>query len=381
MKKPWFECKAAADGASAEIYIFGLIGDWIDDYWGNPSDYGVTTAKSFADALAKLPESVKTLKVRINSPGGDVFGGTTIANALRAQQEKGRKVETIVEGLAASAASVIAMGGSVVLMADNALMMVHAPWSYAAGNAKDMRATADLLDQIRDTLVKTYQWHSDRSEDEILALIDGPDGQGTWLDADAAIEAGLATEKITGLKAAASIDPTAAAKLAIPDQFKDRVAALLAPTEDRAPGPVPVPAPAQEEAPKALDAADVVRLCTAAALDLTFAAGLIEQALDGAGVEARVQAEKSRRTAEATRETEIRALCAAAKQNDLAAGYISGGMSAEAVRAQLVIVTAKLDKVEIDAGLTPDHGASLKPVIDTAAVYRRLNAPAASTKH
>ena len=365
--KEWFEVKAAtADPSVAEIYIFGVIGDYIDDLFGFDA---VTTAKSFVDEIAKLPPSVKTLKVRINSPGGDVFGGITIANTLRAEQTKGRKVETIVEGLAASSASIIAMAGSKVVMADNALMMVHNPWSVSVGNAAEMRAVADILDTMRDALVKTYQWHSELSDKEIIGLLDGEDGQGTWLDADAAIEAGLATEKITGLKAAASIDPRAAAKLKVPERFKDQVEALMAPVEDRAPAPPP-PAP---ESAKALDAGDVVRLCAAAALDLGFAEALIGEGLEASAVEARITAEKTTREQARVREDEIRALCAQVKQDDLAPEYVAGAMTVGQVKAHLLKITAKLDKVEIDAHLTPDHGTNRKPVIDVAAVYAERN--------
>jgi len=374
--KPWFEVKAAEDGSAADIYVYGFIGGCIDDMWGDPSAYGITTAKSFVDALAALPESVKTLKVRINSPGGDVFGGVTIANTLRAERAKGRKVETIVEGLAASAASVIAMGGSPVRIGDNAMMMVHSPWTVGVGNAKDLRATADILDQVRDTLVKTYQWHSEMSDEELLALIDGEDGQGTWLDADGAIDAGLADEKVEGLKAAASIDPKAAAKLKVPEQFAARVAALLAqPVEDAVP-----PAPAPEPKAEPMDAAAVVAACAHAGLDIAFASGLIGQRLSAGAVPERIAAEKAARAAAVARENEIRAACALVKQDDLAPGYVAGGMTVAQVNDQLAIITAKLDKADIDAGLTPDHGTSRKPVIDTVAVYRRLNSPAA-TKH
>ena len=363
--REWFQFRAAADGQSAEINIFGLIGDWIDDLWGFD---GVTTAKSFVDELAKLPASVKALKVRINSPGGDVFGGLAIANTLRAEQAKGRKVEVVVEGLAASSASVIAMAGGTVVMADNALMMLHNPWSVSVGNAADMRATADTLDQMRDSLVKTYQWHSELDEKALIALMDGEDGQGTWLDADAAIEAGLATEKIEGLKAAAAIEASSLAKLKVPERFAARVAALIRPDD----GPVPEVPPAPQP-PKAFDAAEVVRVCGEAGLDLVFAQVLIIQGLPEADVVARVNAEKATRVAAQTREVDVRALCTAAKQDDLAEDLVASGMTIAAVKSHLTRITAKLDKVEIDAHLQPDHGTNRKPVIDVQAVYAKRN--------
>lgn len=355
--KKWFEVKASADGSSAEIHIFDIIGGWIDDYWGAD---GLTTAKTFTEALAKLPDAVKTLKVRINSPGGDAFSGITIANALRSEQTRGRKVETIVEGLAASAASIIAMGGSTVRVSDNGLMMVHAPWTRAIGNARELRAAAETLDQLRDSLVATYQWHSKLTAEEIVALIDGADGQGTWLDADAAIEAGLAHEKVEGLKAAASIHPGAVSKLAIPDRFRARVDALL---ETPAPPPAPLAAAA---------AVDVLRMCREGGC-LDVAEALVAEGATVEQVQARVSGERQARQRAQARESEIRALCDKAKQPDLAASYIVGGMAVEQVRAQLTLLTAKLDKVEIDGSLSPDQGTKKKAAIDVVAVYAGLN--------
>ena len=340
--RKWFDVKTLADNV-AEFFIFDIIGSWIDDLWGFDD---VTTAKSFTDALSALPESVKTIRVRINSPGGDCFGGLTIANALRGEVAKGRKVEIVVEGLAASAASVIAMGGSTIRMADNALLMVHAPWTCICGNAAEMRRHADLLDQLRDSLVKTYQWHSPLSAEEIVALIDGPDMQGTYLDADAAIAAGLAHEKVEGLKAAATIDPRALNTLAIPDKFKAQLAAF---TRTVAPEP---PAP---PAPTAQAAAEVVRACQAADFP-DIAADLIEAQATAEQVQARIASAIEAKTAATARATEITALCAAAKVPELAAAYVTGGMAIAEIKTQLTTFTAALDKAEIDAGLDPDHG-------------------------
>jgi len=363
--KTWFEIKVQADQASADIYIFDLIGDWIDDLWGFD---GVTTAKSFVAELAKLQASVKTLRVHLNSPGGDIFGGVTIANTLRAEQANGRRVETIIEGLAASAASIIAMGGNPVRIADNGLLMVHAPWSVAIGNATEMRATADRLDQLRDTLVKTYQWHSQLSAEEIVALIDGNDHQGTWLDADAAIEAGFATEKIEGLKAAASINPKGTAKLTIPEKFKARVEALLK-KDDPAP-PTPV----------AASASDILAAVETAGLGTAFARELVVAALPMEQVTARVTAAKADKTQRETRATAIRSLCATAKLPELADGYVNGGISVDDVRAHLTTVTAKVDKAEIDTGLKPDHGARSKSDLSARDIYAERNRPATTNK-
>lgn len=358
--KQWFRMAATADDPSvAEIHIIDFIGGWIDQMLNELYNEKITvTAKAFIEDLSKLPETVKTLRVHINSPGGDVYGALNIANALRDQQTtKGRTVETIIDGLAASAASVVAMAGSRVTMADNALFMVHNPWTIALGNAAEMRKAADELDTVRDTLVTTYQWHSELEAADIIALLDAE----TWLDADGAIEKGFVTNKVAGLKAAASIDPRAASKLAVPEKYRDRVQALLAkPEPDSAP-----PAPAAA-------ATEVLKLCREGEC-LDLAEELVKAGATAEQVQARIAAARQVKAQARARETEIRSLCAAAKLPDLADSYIAGGMAAAQVRAQLTLVTAKLDKVEIDANLGPDQGARKRPVIDTVAVYAELN--------
>lgn len=245
--REWYriEVKAAAESSPegdsvAEIHIIDYIGGWIDQTLNELFGEKVTvTAKAFIDDLAALPASVKALRVHINSPGGDVWGAINIANALRDQQiTKGRTVETVIDGLAASSASLIAMAGKPCRMADNAIFMVHEPWSGAVGNAKEMRKCADMLDTLRDAqLVPTYQWHSKLSAQEITALLEAE----TWMDADEATANGFVDEKVEGLRVAASIDPRARAKLSIPEKFRPQVEALLRPEDPPAARPTAEP--------------------------------------------------------------------------------------------------------------------------------------------
>lgn len=356
--KTWFRMDiSASDPTVADINVFDIIGDWIDEwinqFWGIEM---TVTAKAFVKMLAELPEGVKTLRVHINSPGGDCFAAATIANALRDQQlSKGRTVETYVDGLAASAASVIAMAGSKVVMGDNALMMIHNPWTIAMGQAKDLRKAADELDKVRSTIVATYKWHSELEPDAIIALMDSE----TWMDADEAIANGFATEKVEGLKAAALIDPKAAAKLvAVPEKYRDRVQAFVK------------PAPAA--AAPAASAVEVIRACNDAGCP-ELAEQLVGANASVETVRLAVAEAKAAKATAAARASAIRAACAAAKLPELADGYIGGAMTLEAVKAQLTTMTAKLDKVEIDTGLAPDAGAKAKSKIDTAAVYAGLN--------
>lgn len=330
--RQWYRIENAADPAVADIHVIDIIGDWLDDYFG----FGVT-AKAFVAELGKLPEAVKTIRVHVNSPGGDVFGAVNIANALRDQQmTKGRTVETLIEGLAASAASIVIMAGSRILIGDNAMVMVHNPWSIAIGESKDLRKTAADLDTIRGTILATYRWHSALSEEALGALMDAE----TWMGADEAIANGFATEKVVGLQAAASLDKQALVKLKIPDQYRERITALVKPD----------PAPPAGKP----DAKAVVQACKAAGFP-ELADDLLEAASMDA-VSARLEQAKAGRTAEERRALQIRGLCRDANLQDRAEAYIAAGVAVEFVQNDLSWITAKLAGAEIDAGLPPELG-------------------------
>jgi ATP-dependent Clp endopeptidase proteolytic subunit ClpP len=149
------------------IDIFDTIGF---DFFGE----GIT-AKNIARALASDPET-DAITVRINSPGGDVFEGHAIFNLLRGA---GAPVHVEIHGIAASMASIIALAGDTVSMADNAMFMIHNPWSIEVGDAHDMRATADMLDKIKSTLVNVYVKKTGKTKAQVSKLMDAE----TWLTA------------------------------------------------------------------------------------------------------------------------------------------------------------------------------------------------------
>ncbi len=356
MSREWFRVQNAAnDPTVAEIHIIDFIGGWDDDWiarnWGY--DMGVT-AKAFVEALSQLPDTVKAIRLHINSPGGDVQGGINIANALREQQaSKGRAVETYIDGLAASIASVIAMAGSKVHMADNALLMVHNPWAISIGNAAQMRKDADVLDAMRSQIVATYKWHSDKPAEDLVALMDAE----TWLDADGAIGAGLATDKVEGLQAAASIDPKAALALNVPEQYKARVQAFLKTEAKPARKPEPMAAIEVVRACKAADCADLAE-------ELMAAGATVEQ------VTAKLDAAKGTRAASKARALEITAVCKDSKRPEMAAAMIASGLDVAGVKAHLAHVRAAVDEARghVDGSIDPDHGnpASIRASWKTA---------------
>jgi ATP-dependent protease ClpP protease subunit len=331
--RKWYRFQNAVDDASTvELHIYGDIGkSWWDD--------DAVSAKQFIDDLKAVAKTVTNIVVRVNSFGGSVYDAVAIANALRDQRVKGRTVTTIVDGIAASAASIVIMAGSAVRIADNGMVMVHNPLTCACGNSKDFRKLADDLDSVRGSILATYKWHSSLSDDELVALMDNE----TWMDADAAIANGFATEKIEGLPAAAKLDSRLVAELTVPEKFQARVQDLI----ER---------PAQDPAPA--DSADVLRRCAEAELDIPFAQTLIAAKASPADVAVKVSAEKDRRVAAKSRAAEVDALCATAKLPSLAAGYIASAMPMDVIKVHLTTITAAVDShTQIDGGLDPNAGA------------------------
>lgn len=173
--------KEDAEQKVGELYLYDAIGsDW----------YGGISAKMVVDALKKCEEEgCKALNLFINSPGGDVFEGTAIYNNLARFQ--GAKT-VYVDGLAASAASYIAMVGDKIITAFNAMWMVHNPWGIAIGNASAMRETADLLDKVGSTLVDTYVKRTKLSAEAVKDIMDAE----TWMTASEAKDKGF-TDEVT----------------------------------------------------------------------------------------------------------------------------------------------------------------------------------------
>lgn len=187
--KTWFNITIAEDNSSAEVSIYDAIGGFD------------VNAKQFVSELKDI--NAETIHLRINSPGGSVIDGNAIFNAL---SRHSAKVITHIDGLAASMASVIAMAGDEVHMADNALMMIHNPWTVSIGDADELRADAELLDKMQASILSAYG-RSQYEADEIKDLMDNE----TWFTAQEAFDAGLIDHIEGGLRAAAA-DITALAE-------------------------------------------------------------------------------------------------------------------------------------------------------------------------
>jgi ATP-dependent protease ClpP protease subunit len=191
MKTRWaFDVAVRSEAAQkvVDIALYDVIGD---SYGDSP------TAKQVLDTLAANPDASQ-INVRINSRGGIVDEGVTIHNILA---QHPAPVRVHVDGLAASIASVIAMAGDEIIMADNAMMMIHDPWTLAIGSASDMRKTADYLDKTGDTLAGVYAARTGKSLDEVKAAM----AAETWMNADEALGNGYATKVVPAKKAAAAM--------------------------------------------------------------------------------------------------------------------------------------------------------------------------------
>lgn len=121
----------------------------------------------------------------INSPGGDVFAAAQIYNMLMDYQGD---VHVIIDGLAASAASVIAMAGTTVSMSPVAMMMIHNPWTFAQGEAKDMAEVIEMLGEIKESIINAYELRTGLSRTKISHLMDSE----SWFNAKKAVELGFA---------------------------------------------------------------------------------------------------------------------------------------------------------------------------------------------
>ncbi|HUM06406.1 MAG TPA: head maturation protease, ClpP-related [Terriglobales bacterium] len=166
------------DQSTTELFIYDEIG-----YWGVTADDLVSELKNVHS---------DNLTVRINSPGGDVFDGIAILNALRSYDGT---VTTIVDGLAASAASFIFQAGAERVVMNNSEIMIHAASGLVIGNATDMRRMAESLDRVTSNIASVYAERAGGDVNSWLAAMD----EETWYSADEAVSAGLA-DRVEGRK-------------------------------------------------------------------------------------------------------------------------------------------------------------------------------------
>lgn len=339
--KTWYEIKAKGKDA-AEIIIFEEIGF-----------FGIT-AKRFIEELKGLG-ALKQLTVRINSIGGDVFDGIAIYNVLARLEAY---VTIVIDGVAASIASVVAMAGKKIIMPENSLLMIHNPWGVVAGDAQEMRDFADTMDKIKTAILAAYRAKSGQPDEKIAEMMTAE----TWLSAQEAKDLGFADE------VAAPIQIAARASL---ENFKNLPASLRARLH-----PDPVPEPQPTPAPPAGPTADELRAAGRKEAESRareiFAAckefGIPELAVDFMEAELTMEQVKAR----LKDARNIKDMCAAAHMIERAPGWIKAGLTIKECRQKLFQLRVALDAGEIDNKLGPEvsgMNGKRQPVFSASEIY------------
>lgn len=316
--KHWYSMKAQAregGGQHIEVLIYDEIGLW-----------GVNAGQFIKDFKA-IDDGQSPVTVAINSPGGDVFDGFALNGWA---QRLGARCTARIDGMAASAASVIAVGAHQVVIGQSAMMMIHNPWTVTYGGAEDLRKTADMMDKARDGILAAYRRKAPSIEDaDLLRMLD----EETWLTAEEAVALGLAD--VVGETVEMKACRGATGVLA---RFKRPPKALLETEAEATETDAADPAPDTVQA-VAKAAARITQACLKAGIPeiaevLIMNTPLTDDAAVAAEVE-RVQA--------------IRDLCLTAKLPELASDYVKSGLSADSVRARL------FDKIVLAGGKEIDN--------------------------
>lgn len=336
MRRTWFEMRSTPAGDAATISIYDEIGGW-----------GIT-AKQFIEDFAKLTANAVTLE--INSPGGSVFDALAMYNAMK---NSGKDITVKVMGIAASAASYIAMVGSKIVMPDNTFMMVHNPLNAIYGNAADMREMADVLDKIGNSLVATYVARTGQSDATVRDLL----AKDSYLTAQECLDLGFADELIPAVTATAKFER---------EHLPENIQALFA-SPDNPDDPDSDEPPTEDvvaDAPEAF-ATQLAALAEAAGMTAYAAIWALDASVDSLDkVKDRISVAR-----------EIEALCAVAKRPADAIKFIGLGKSLAEARSALSEVLAAGS-----AGIDTTQTSSDKPVpgagpsaVTTASIWASHN--------
>ena len=311
--KSWYTIRARASGT--EVLIYDEIGA-----------YGVS-AKGFLAELGALPDDA-AIDLRLNSPGGSVFDAVAIFNALKRHTGE---VTVWIDGIAASAASYVAMAGDTIIMPENAFLMIHDPSGLVMGTAEDMRSTAEALDKVKGSLIQGYAAKSGKADDEIATLM----AAETWLDANDALDIGFIDRIAEPVKLAASFD-VARFRNAPPEL----VEAASEPDEPSAPEPQTAGvAEANAQAAPERPASEAPSM----AASETTMAKTVQTAIPEESCDAAQNAAPDHSTIRAEAIAHARAvidLCRLAGQPQMAGWFLEDDIDLEDVRARLLAVKA-----------------------------------------
>ncbi|TFY95913.1 Clp protease ClpP [Pseudomonas nabeulensis] len=301
--KSWYTLQASgeAEQRNIEIFVYGEIGAW-----------GVT-ANQFVQDLRAMDDGVSPVIVAFNSIGGDLFDGLAIHNAL---SRLGERCTGRIDALAASAASVAVCGAHRVVIAANAMLMIHNPYTFTSGDAEDFRRVADVLDQTLEAIIAAYKAKAPDIDDaELRRMVNAE----TWLTANEAVALGLADEVGDGLKVSACLGQGS-----VLQRFQHAPPELLAQLDEE-----PEVEPPEPDTAPVLDAAKLALMvtqgCAAAGIS-----NLVDPILAATKLESETVVQAALTKAKA-----LHGLCVAARLPELTGEFIAAGLDEAAVRARL----------------------------------------------
>lgn len=182
--------EAKAEAGKTLVYLYGdVVDEKPVDWWtGEEIDKEYILAEDVRKTVDAIESDV--VELHINSYGGSLFASVAIFNFLRAS---GKKIDVVIDGVAASGASLIAMCGRSLKMPKNTMLMIHRASTFGYGNCEDLRKTADMLEKLDNTvLIETYADKCNCSRDELMEKISNE----TWISAAEAYDLGLCDELI-----------------------------------------------------------------------------------------------------------------------------------------------------------------------------------------
>lgn len=332
--KTWYAVHASGEAAERviEVFVYGEIGGW-----------GIT-ANQFVQDLRAMDDGVSPVIAAFNSVGGDLFDGLAMHNAL---SRLGERCTGRIDALAASAASVAVCGAHRVVIASNAMLMIHNPWTYAAGDAEDFRKVADVLDQTMEAIIAAYKAKApDIDEVELRRLV----AAETWLTANEAVALGLADEIGDGVKVKACLGQGA-----VLQRYQHAPPELLAQL-DEPPEPEPELEPVDPPpAPPVVDAAKLALMITQRCAESGIS-NLVAPLLSSTQLESEAIVEAGLVRAKAVND-----LCVAARLPEFSVEFVAAGLDVSAVRARLFDKMVGSGKgFEIDNSLPLDNDPAPK---------------------
>ncbi|MBD8268856.1 head maturation protease, ClpP-related [Pseudomonas fluorescens] len=305
--KSWytFQASGEAEQQTIEVFVYGEIGTW-----------GVS-ANQFVQDLRAMDDGASPVVVAFNSIGGDLFDGLAIHNAL---SRLGERCTGRIDALAASAASVAVCGAHRVVIAANAMLMIHNPYTFTGGDAEDFRRVADVLDQTLEAIIAAYKSKApDIDETELRRMVNAE----TWLTANEAVALGLADEVGDGLKVKACLGQGS-----VLQRFQNAPAELLAQLDEEP----------DVELNDAVNPADPAPVLDAAGLALMVTKGCaaagISNLVDPLLASTKLESEAVV-TAALTKAKALHGLCVAARLPELTGEFLAAGLDEAAVRARL----------------------------------------------